>query len=261
MNRILTGVFVAALNVVWLPLPSQAVAIIPLYVNGADQTWDPVRQGVVQQAIDDWQTKILDNQTINITFDFTNAGTSGYLAAWAGSFSVPLGTDVYPWTSGVTQTIHFNADYFSGTHYTWWDPTPTTSNDLPPAAWDALSVARHELGHGLGFVPYFYKDNLFAPGEIDKWTSHITGTTFDPGGLNVSMASSTNLAHVLNSGSMAGDLMVPALVNGARRDISTTDVSMLHLAYGYQVPEPSTLVLLATAAVCVLAYARHRRRP
>lgn len=217
---------------------------------------------IIQQAINEWDTDIRDNQTINITFDFTHAGTSSYLGQWSGGFGVPLGTDLYPWTPGVAQTIHFNADYFTGTNYLWWDPTPTTSNDLPSAAWDALSVARHELGHSLGFVADFYYDDFGGPLEKDKWTSHITGSTFDQGGLNVSMASSSDLSHVLDSGSTAGDLMVPALVNGARHDISATDLNMLHLAYGYQlVPEPSTLVLLAIGAISVLFSARRRRRP
>lgn len=262
MNRTLTRAVVAALSVAWLSLPLQATTIIPTYLDSAGQTWSPVRKGVVQQAIDDWQTDILDNHTINVTFDFTHAGSGGYLAQWAGSFAVPQGTDVYPWTPGVTQKIHFNADFFSGANYTWWDPTPTTSIDLPSAALDALSMARHELGHSLGFTANFYYDNFSTDQQTDKWASHITGSTFDLGGLNVSMASSTNLGHVLNSGLTAGDLMVPTLGNGVRRGISTTDLSMLHLAYGYQLaPEPSALVLLVIGAVSVLGYARRRRRP
>ena len=260
MNTTLTRVIVVALCIVWLSLPSQAMTIVPTYVNGAGQTWDSDRMGVIQQSIDDWQSNILDDQTVNITFDFTEAGASGYLAVWAGYYNVSPGTDVYPWTTGVTHTIHFNADHFTGTHYTWWDPTPGTSGDLPSAAWDALSVARHELGHALGFAAGFFVDNAFLVGEFDKWTSHITETTFDPSGLNVSMQALDDLSHVLNDGSTAGDLMVTALVNGTRRDISTTDLDMLQLAYGYQlVPEPSTLVMLFIGAVGVLVFARRRR--
>ena len=200
-------------------------------------------------------------RAINITFNFTNAGSSGYLAQWAGSYYVPQGTDLYPWTSGVTHKISFNADHFTGTHYTWWDPTPATSDDLPSVTWDALSVARHELGHALGFTDGFYYDNFGTDDRIDKWSSHITGTTFDPGGLNVSMDSASNLSHLLDDEATAGDLMVPALPNGLRRDISTTDLNMLQLAYGYQlVPEPSPLVLLVIGVVGVWGVARLRRR-
>ncbi len=265
MNTTLTRAIVVALCIVWLSLPSQAMTIVPDYVNSAGQTWTSDRIGVIQQSIDDWESNILDDQTVNITFDFTNAGTSGYLATWAGSYyDIPAGTDIYPWTSGVTHTIHFNVDYFddSSANYTWWDPTPGTSGDQPFAAWDALSVARHELGHALGFATNFFVDNASMGGGIDKWTSHITGTTFDLGGLNVSMAAADNLSHVLDDGSTAGDLMVPALVNNVRRDISTTDLDMLQLAYGYQlVPEPSTLVMLFIGAVGVLVFARRRRQP
>ena len=167
-----------------------------------------------------------------------------------------VGTDIYPWTPGVTHTIHFNVDYGSSLY---WDPTPTTT-DVPSASWDALSVADHELGHMFGFVPNFYYDNAFAANSVDKWTSHITGSTFDPNGLNVSMASPTNLGHVLDSGATAGDLMVPALLNGVRHDISDTDLNMLHMAYGYTVvPEPSTFALLAIGLFGVLIRARRRR--
>jgi len=260
LNRILIRVVVSMLCVAWVSLPAQAMIISPTYVDGSGQTWDATRMGVIQQAIDDWQSLILDEQTINITFDFTNAGSSGYLAQWAGSFSVLKGTDLYPWTPGVTHTISFNADFFTGSHYTWWDPTPATSEDQPSAAFDALSVARHELGHALGFADNFYYDNFSTIDSIDKWTSHITETTFDPGGLDVSMASASNLSHVLDGGETAGDLMVPALPNGMRRDISTTDLNMLQLAYGYQlVPEPSTLVLLVIGVVGVWGVARRRR--
>jgi hypothetical protein len=226
---------VAALSVAWLPLGSRAATIIPNYVDGAGYTWDSVRKGVIQQAINEWNASILDAHTINVTFDFTHAGTSGYLGQWSGGFSEPSGTDIYPWTSGVTHTIHFNVDLFSGANYTWWDPTPTIGGDQPFAAWDALSVVRHELGHTLGFTPSFYYDNFATGSQFDKWGSHITVSTFDPGGLNVSMASSSNLGHVLDSGATAGDLMVPALLNSVRRVIGTTDLKMLRVAYAYQI--------------------------
>ncbi len=238
MKRILTSVVAAALSVAWLPLCSQATTIIPTYVDGSGYTWDSVHKGVIQEAINEWEACDRDTHTINVTFDFTHDGTGAgsYLGEWAGSISgVPYGTDLYPWTTGVTHVIHFNVDMFSGTNYLWWDPTPTTSGDQPFAAWDALSVIRHELGHALGFTPGFYLDNVGLPQQTDKWTSHITGSTFNLSGTSISMASSSDLAHVLDGGLTAGNLMVPALLNGVRRGISTIDMDMLHLAYGYPV--------------------------
>jgi hypothetical protein len=223
-----------------------AITILPTYINGSGYTWDSVRQGVIQQAINDWQTALPDNHTISVTFDFTST-TESYLGKWQGSGTLSSGTDIYPWTSGVTQTIHFNTNYFTGSYYTWWDSSPTTGGDLPSNGWDALSVARHEIGHMLGFVNNFYLDNFNTPSAFDKWGTHISGTTFDPGGLNVAMASSSDLSHVNDAGGTAGDLMVQALPNGTRRTISATDLNMMHLAYGYTVMAPTTYTLAAAA--------------
>ncbi len=190
MNRIQLGILTSLLV---LAAQANALTLVPTFTDGGGgQTWSAARKGVINQAISDWEAVITDSQTVNVNFDFTNAGTSGYLGQWSGSILASGGTNLYPWTSGVTQTVHFNADLFTGTNYTWWDPTPTTSGDQPFAAWDALTVARHELGHMLGFTAGFYVDD-FGGSNIDKWSSHITGSTFDPGGLNVAMASSSNL--------------------------------------------------------------------
>jgi hypothetical protein len=220
---------------------ARAVTINASFQNEpGGQSWTAVQKNVIQQAIADWQTALPESHTINVTFDFTRAGTSGYLGQWWGNYSLPQGTDIYPWTSGVTQTIHLNADVFTGTNYVWWDPTPTVGSDLPFAAWDALSVIRHEIGHMMGITNNFYKDNVGQPQEFDKWSTHISGTVFDPGAgkLNVPLASTSDLAHLLDSGSTARDLMVPALVNGGRRSISATDLNMLRVAYNYSIVTP-----------------------
>jgi hypothetical protein len=217
-----------------------AVTIVPTYIDGAGQTWTAERRGVIQQAINDWQAALPDSHTVAVTFDLAHAGTGSYLGQWEGYLSLYPGTDVYPWTSGVEHTIHFNVDYFSGTNYLWWDPTPTTSSDQPFAAWDALSVARHEIGHMMGFTDDFYVNNFYQSNEYDKWGIHISGSTFDPGGLNVSMTSASDWGHVLDGGSTANDLMVAALYNGQRHGISATDLNMLHLAYNYTVVPPIT---------------------
>jgi hypothetical protein len=223
-----------------------AITISPTFIDGSGYTWDSVRRGVITQAINDWAAVLPNSHTVNITFDFTNT-TEGYLGKWQGSYSLASGTDVYPWTSGVTQTIHFNAHYFSGDNYTWWDSSPATGGDLPSSAWDALSVARHEIGHMLGFVNGFYLENYNTSSAYDKWGTHISGTTFDSGGMNVAMAASSDLSHVLDGGTTLGDLMVQALPNGTRRAISATDLNMMHLAYDYSVVAPTVYALSAVA--------------
>lgn len=238
---------------------ANGLTINATFVDGNGQTWDATRQGVVNQAISDWTSKILDNHTLNITFDFTLAGTSSYLAQWSGSRSYFAGDNIYAWSSGVTHTVHFNANLFSGTNYAWFDPTPTTSSDQPFEAWDLLSVTRHELGHALGFTSGFYYDNAGTAGQVDKWSSRIDAShVFNANGLIVQMDADN--AHTDQSLSL---LMSPALVNGTRREISLNELNMLAASYGYTVVPESSL----SAGMCVglsalvLAGRRIKRTP
>ena len=235
------------------------LTIIPNYVDNVAGSWNATEQGVIAQAVTDWQSAITTNVTINVNLDFANAGTGGYLGQWSGGSSYYSGDDIYPWQNS-THTIHFNADLASGANYLWFDPTPNNASDQPFAAWDALSVARHELGHMLGFVPNFYKENIGSgPSEVNLWDRFITvngsEAVFDQrqGGLNVSLASSSNLGHLLNLNGPQGDLMSPALYNGVRLPISGTDLAMLSKAYNYTlVPEPGIIGFAMTTAVLTL---------
>ena len=166
---------------------------------------------------------------------------------------------MYPYSPEVTHTIKFNVARFPTTlpTYLWWVPTPTTAGDQPFKAVDALSIAHHELAHALGFADQVFLNDIFTGSQSDKWTTPITGTTFDPGGLNVMMAGPGNLGHLADNGSTAGDLMVPAISNSFRRGISQIDVAMLALAYGYTIPEPAAVTLL-TLSVLVASTRRQR---
>ena len=228
----------AAVGVLTLACPTRAIDIVPTFMDGAGQTWDATKRAVINQAISDWDARILNNQTIPVTFDFTNDGTGGYLGLWQGHFdSLPFGADVFPWTTGVVHVVHFNADLMDSSRPNY---LLFTTGSVPFANWDALSITRHELGHMLGFTDGLYFDNLGNTGEVDKWTSHISGTTFDSGGLNVQMAAPDNLSHTADSGSTANDLMNPSLVNGQRRTITAIDQAMLEKAYHYQLaPDPN----------------------
>jgi hypothetical protein len=216
-----------------------ALVINPTFSDGAGQSWnsDLARKAVIERAIDDWTSLIYDKRTVNVNFTFAHAGGS-YLAQWSGGGTFAPGVDIYPWTAGLTHTICFNVDYFTGANHLWFDPTPTKADDLPSAYWDALSVTRHELCHMLGFCDSMYVDNFGLSSERDRWTDNIVRTTFDPGGLNVQMAGRRDLGHVLDGGTTAGDLMTPAIYNGVRRAISDTDISMLTLAHGYTLLTP-----------------------
>jgi hypothetical protein len=217
---------------------ARAIDIVPTFLDGAGQAWDSTKRAVINRAISDWDARILNNQTIPVTFDFTNAGTDNYLGLWEGHFdALPFGANVYPWTAGVQQVVHFNADLMdtSQPNYLLF-----TTGSVPFADWDALSITRHELGHMLGFTDGLYFNSLGNADQTDKWTSHISGTTFDPGGLNVHLDAPDNLSHTLDSGSTANDLMNPALLNGQRRTITAIDQAMLEKAYQYQMaPDPN----------------------
>jgi hypothetical protein len=234
---------------------ASALTINATFVDNGSDTWTAERRGVVNQAISEWSSTFTNNQTIAVTFDFTHAGNSAYLAQWNGSFSAFPGADLYAWSPEVTHTVHFNADYFTGTNQTWFDPTPADGNAGQPFNYyDALSITRHELGHMLGFTKGFYWDN-YNMGQTDKWSSLISSHVFNPGGLNVSMADDDS--HINQSLAM---LMSPALSNSIRRGISATEISMLAMAYGYTVvPEPAEWSAGIAAGILGVAVFRRKR--
>ncbi len=237
-----------------LPSLNAALTITPTFVNSSGETWTTDRQGVINQAISDWSSSFADTYHISIQFDFTSV-PGGYLAQCAQSATYKIGDNLTPWYGGLTLSIHFNTAFFTGANYLWWDSTPTTSSDLPFEGWDALSVARHEIGHALGFST-FYASQKGTANEVNYWSSHITGTTFDPGGLNVPLAAADNLSHLAT----AGYLMTPTITNGQRREISSLELNMLDLALGYTaVPEPAT-ALWGTLALGLFAMVRRWRQ-
>jgi hypothetical protein len=248
-----------------------ALTIVPTFDNSGAKAWTDTEKGVISQAISDWSSRITDNRTINVTLDFTHAGTTNtYVGEWQGGYTFFPGDSIYPWSSNATQTIHFNVDLMTGSNYLWFDPTPTTSNDLPFAAWDGLSVARHEIGHMLGFST-MYVLHAGQGNQTSLWDSHITtvggNAIFDAATLNVKMTSPTDTAHVYYdydnfSWNNLPDLMATNLYNNVRAPISEMDLNMLHSAYGYTlaaVPEPG-IVFLAVGASTMLMIRRRQRR-
>lgn len=237
---------------------SFALTIVPTFQDNAVRTWSTTEKAVVNQAISDWSSTIQSNYTINVTLDFTQVGTSSYVGQWQGQVSYAVGDDVMPW-SGVTHRIHFNADYLTGTHYLWFDPTPTTRDDIPFEAWDAVTVARHEIGHMLGFST-LYRYDYGAATEVKAWESHITNVggnqIFDASTLNVRLESAS-LSHVYYdyanfNWSNPPTLMTTTLYNSLRTDIGVSDMQMLQSAYGYAVPEPGVMGLLASSIMITL---------
>ncbi|MFN3191995.1 MAG: PEP-CTERM sorting domain-containing protein [Aureliella sp.] len=250
-----------------LASPSRADVILnPTYVDSAAGSWNATRIAVFDQAISDWQSifsGVDDGMggTMSVTIDFTATFSNvanGYLGQWEGSGSFSSGTDIRPWSPGVSHTIRMNNFYDTGANTLWYDPTPSDDgSDKAFADWDALTVARHEIGHLLGFTGFFV-DDFNTGSESSPWTALIDGSNvFDPGGLNVAMEPG-DPAHVLDDGL----LMDVALSNAEGRiAISATESQMLALAYGYQlnaVPEPSALAVVGCLAT--FAFVRRRQR-
>jgi hypothetical protein len=249
---------------------SYAALILNPTFNGSG--WNSVTQGVVNQAISDWTSRIdgvkngtggVDSKTVNFNVSFSNATTSGYLGQWQGSFSAFAGESIRPWgTPGgtVTHNIFFNADFLASglTNKLWFDLTPGDIGlDKPFSDWDAVTVMRHEIGHMLGFSDRYF-DNFTLPSQTNPWTSKIINNVFDPTGLNVLMEPG-DPSHVRQDSL----LMDTALSNAEGRiGISQTELQMLSSAYGYSivaVPEPSTF-LLAGVGLGVVGWRRRKTR-
>jgi len=206
--RQLTMVVLAAV----LVCASAAFAGLDIVVSFDDNqyVWTDIEKAVVNQAITDWEEALSGyalDETVSFGIDHRNEGGAAavtYGWVWGG---VPApGDSTRPW---------LGTGHYMGV-LPWsltWDATPTTDDDV--SGYDALSIIRHELGHLLGVESGFYFDNYGVAGHEDKWVSEIVGSTFDPGGLNVSMnpgdTSHTN-----------GGLMNAYIYTGQRFDVGLT---------------------------------------
>ena len=67
------------------------------------------------------------------------------------------GSDFQPWARSIS---------FKASSNFFFDPTPATSDDIPLAAFDFITIAAHELGHVLGFS------------SCAAFTAFVSGTSF-----------------------------------------------------------------------------------
>ena len=247
--------------------PAPALSLLPEFMNAGGETWDASRQSVVLAALAQWEASILDSNTVSIEFTYLNLGSGGALGQTASSFVAAIGDDVFPVDQGgcpipmtagnpcVTHSISFNSDRIGNLFF---DLTLDTADDIPFSQFDAYSIALHEIGHALGFADGIWFNGFLTESESDKWGSHIVGTHFDPGGLNVALASASDRSHLPAS---ADDLMSVSLTSGTRREISSTDLEILSLAHTYSVvSEPHSWILMLTGVGGLHTLRRFRPR-
>jgi PEP-CTERM motif len=229
--RPFTRLGLAILLSIGAPLPALALTITPNFTNGT-----ALQKSQVTQAVTDWLAVLGDpaGETVNLTLNVTFMD----LGATQGGNSLNFVADANDNPKTVDIQINTNASLM------FYDATLGTSNDIPVDRRDALGVARHEIGHALGFSA--------NPDGYTQWDACLTGgTAFDCNGVTATLAgtNANGLSH-LDATAHPGDLMNLTIGLGpqSRRSISQLDLDMLCGAFGYScpaaVPEPSTAVLL-----------------
>jgi len=170
-------------------------------------TWDasvPLAwRTVIQQAMNEWTALLTDNGCM------TNPLPVHFRVRELGGSLLGL---CQPWSSATTGCIvRDTVDFDVST--TWFvDPTPADDSEFtdpivpPPAGFDLLTVARHEIGHGVGWTVTsrnsgMFSGDVFAPVRLNAWTTQT-------GGFHV------------NASWLPQDLMTPSLGQSERRALN-----------------------------------------
>ncbi len=183
----------------------------------------PAQQAVIQQAINEWQgiIRTAGINPNNLPVVFQNSALNGNLLG--------LTTTTYNNATGAVISALVRFDNRAAT--TWFiDPTPNDDSEFdetPPAGWDYLSVARHEIGHAVGFI-------IPTGAPNPAVNAFISGNTFDANRLNIGITTAGG-GHI-DPAVHADDLMVPGIAASTRVPISLyPSASFLARAFQYNI--------------------------
>ena len=183
-----------------LPKPSVALFSINPTFN---QNVTAAQRVVFQQAINEWDA-LIDSSGFNpgnypITFQYGPLNGST-LAQTTVTFNSDNG-------NLISAVIVFDND---GSTNWFEDPSPADDSEFqrsqPPLGLDLLSVARHEIGHAVGWS------------NTARVETHLSGNIFSQNFLNIATVSVGGF-HA-DPGVHADDIMVPAIGASVRRPIS-----------------------------------------
>jgi len=235
------------------PQPAAALTINANFTNFGSNADE---QNVFDAAIQWWEMIITTPFTFNVTVTRSTLG-SGTLGQTSAFTENGAGRPV-----SATVQMGIRSDWFI-------DPTPHDESEFdvdsteppvflaPPGSvanglFDYLTVAKHELGHALGFTVAY---SLFSA-QVGAESGGTRPFGKNPDGTPMVIATlgpAADGTHLVDSGSQKNDLMVATLPQSMRRLQSELDCQMLSRAFGYDcsttrhIPKPPTVFLLAIA--------------
>ncbi|MCY2950841.1 MAG: hypothetical protein NTU53_02560 [Planctomycetota bacterium] len=225
---------------------------IAVKINANYGSFQDTELTVLQDAVKEWADLLpcKDGMSISVEFHCDNTLPSDVI----GRTSVTWRDRGFVESADIT--LHNSALYFTMTPPGQWDAAHQNATD-------ALSVAKHEMGHALGFglAPARFAQGLVSNEGIDFYNMN-GNETFEAGDFRVDLElhdEGIPQPHAFSS----HDVMYWSLPARTRRVPTVTDAQVLANAYGYCVPEPTGLctisILLALASG--IRIPRSRRSP